>query len=134
MKTQINAPETAPDVLLGQRVKEIRENAQLTEVEMADALEMPLERYRDYESGAYQFLPEMMVVLSREIGCPIAFFYALVHEHFSVRDNHKIPCPGEISELLYYFTNVASPLARRKVISSARLSSSVAPVLASIRS
>lgn len=118
----------AIDILLGRHVKKIREEAGVTEEVVADALNLSVEDYRRCETGARAIYPEMIVILSQVIGVPVVSLYRAMEAALGDGESHKIANRDEIAELLYYFSGVASPLARRKVIAAARSASSVLAV------
>ncbi len=129
METEKNELEgAAVDILLGRHIRKKREEVGVTEETAAEALNMNVETYRLCEMGARAFYPEMVVILSEILVVPVASLYGAIKEDLGAGESHKFPNQSEIAELLYYFTGVASPLARRKVIASARSASSATPV------
>ncbi len=119
MTSKAIRPETNINTLMGRRLKQLREDAAISENTLAKALNISVENYRRFEVGAEQFYPASLIALSQAIDCPIAYFYS----NLTAGDDYKFPDLNETAELLYYFAGVASPLARRKIIAGARQAS-----------
>ena len=108
---------------IGQRFKDLRRERGLSATQVAEALGVPLDMYRQSEMGLRRIPVSEIFASKKHFNMSIEEFFT--HDGHYISDLANDMVCSDISDVIHYFSNIEDTCQRRSLLSQIKNASSV---------